>query len=118
MVSLSKNKIENASESSLKKLSLIDIMEKYHKDIQEVFTILNETILTQERTIRSMKRSIDEQNKKINKLTQTITSLETKVHQQNERDVNKAIRQYSMKKNPRPPINFIATKTPLSEILG
>ncbi len=82
------------------------------------------------KSITGLKDTIDEQNKKIEKLSTTIgnisntinnmlgtiNNMETKIVQQNAREVNRAIRKYATKGNVDPPITFVPTRTSISKL--
>ena len=68
--------------------------------------------------IVQLEKTIHNQTKKINRLEKTIKNLQTKFIENNEREVNKAIRSYSLKGYDDTPLGFVPTKTNFSKIFN
>ncbi len=74
----------------------------------------NEQIVLLCKLISEFEDTMREQNKKINKMMNTIQTLEDRLREKTEREVNKALRLYSLGKGQ--PIDFVPTKVSLSKM--
>lgn len=80
-----------------------ELIQKQHEQIIKLCQLLS-----------NLQDTIDQQNKKINKLTSIVKNMESRIIEKNERDLNKAIREYAIQKDH--PIGFVHSR-PLSKLL-
>jgi len=76
----------------------------------------DEKIVHLEQLIISLQQRINILNEDNQKLIREVNKLKSETREKTERKVNKAIRSYSVKNNPKSPIHFIPTKLPISEL--
>lgn len=66
----------------------------------------------QQKIIEELKIIVLEQSRKITKLGNMVKNMENRIIEKNEREINKAIRQYAINHEP---VKFISSKTPISK---
>ena len=83
--------------------------------LNELIALQHKQLVSLCEVIIELQNTVKDQTKKIIKLSNTINTLETKVIAKTQRDLNKALRSYSLKR--QDPISFVPSlKTPLSKL--